>query len=299
MASLNGFNPRSTAVKRIAADIRELRTDPSDQYSAAPCEDNLFDWHFTIRGPRDTAFEGGMYHGRILLPHDYPFKPPNIIILTPNGRFQVRKKICLSISAYHPEEWQAAWGVRTILEALISFMPSPGAGAIGALDYTDDERRKLAKRSVTWKCPTCGPIAALLPELKEAKDGGGGGGSGGSDSVAAAASEATASKYREQVAKLHMHAPTAGGGAEARAAPAAAPAAREEAAAAAPPAEAARPVAAAAARAAGAAAVGRRDGGFVLSRPKGDDALTAMAWLLALAIAGILSRKLLRHWGAI
>lgn len=70
----------------------------------------MFDWHFTLRGPRDTEFEGGVYHGRILLPADYPFKPPNIMLLTPNGRFEVRKKICLSISAYHPEEWQPAWG---------------------------------------------------------------------------------------------------------------------------------------------------------------------------------------------
>lgn len=73
-------------------------------------QSNMFDWHFTLRGPRDTEFEGGVYHGRILLPSDYPFKPPNIMLLTPNGRFEVRKKICLSISAYHPEEWQPAWG---------------------------------------------------------------------------------------------------------------------------------------------------------------------------------------------
>jgi ubiquitin-protein ligase len=42
----------------------------------------MFDWHFTLRGPRDTEFVGGIYHGRILLPADYPFKPPNIMLLT-------------------------------------------------------------------------------------------------------------------------------------------------------------------------------------------------------------------------
>jgi hypothetical protein len=31
-------------------------------------EDNLFDWHFVLRGPQDTPFEGGLYHGRIILP---------------------------------------------------------------------------------------------------------------------------------------------------------------------------------------------------------------------------------------
>lgn len=34
--------------------------------------------------------------------------------------------------------------VRTMLEAIISFLPSEGAGAIGALDWTAEERKKLA-----------------------------------------------------------------------------------------------------------------------------------------------------------
>lgn len=45
-------------------------------------KDNLFEWHFTIRGPEDSEFEGGIYHGRIILPPDYPMKPPSIILLT-------------------------------------------------------------------------------------------------------------------------------------------------------------------------------------------------------------------------
>ena len=34
--------------------------------------------------------------------------------------------------------------VRTMLEAIISFLPSEGAGAIGALDWTPEERKRLA-----------------------------------------------------------------------------------------------------------------------------------------------------------
>lgn len=55
---------------------------PTDEYSAHPLEDNLFEWHFTMRGPQSSEFEGGVYHGRILLPTEYPMKPPNIILLT-------------------------------------------------------------------------------------------------------------------------------------------------------------------------------------------------------------------------
>ena len=159
------------------ADIRELALDPSDQYYAAPLENDMFEWHFTIRGAEGTDFEGGIYHGRILLPPEYPYKPPHIMFLTPSGRFETNTKICLSFSAFHPELWQPAWGIRLILEALISFLPTPGDGAIGALDYTPEERRKLAKQSQSFVCPHCGPVAKLLPKLdpnakKSAKSGG-------------------------------------------------------------------------------------------------------------------------------
>jgi len=132
-------------------------------YTAAPLEDDLFVWHFTLRGPPKTEFEGGVYHGMILLPPDYPFKPPNIVFNTPNGRFSVGTKICLSISAYHPEHWQPAWGIRLILEALISFFPTPSEGAIGGLDWKPEERKRLAKESVKWSCPQCGCIGNLIP----------------------------------------------------------------------------------------------------------------------------------------
>jgi hypothetical protein len=87
--------------------------------------------------------QGGIYHGRILLPAEYPFKPPAFMMLTPNGRFQTGTKICLSISSHHPEHWQPSWSVRTALTALIAFMPTPGQGAIGSL--------------VSWHVAVCAP----------------------------------------------------------------------------------------------------------------------------------------------
>lgn len=57
-------------------------TSPTDEYCARPLDDNLFEWHFTVHGSPSSDFEGGVYHGRILLPAEYPMKPPNIILLT-------------------------------------------------------------------------------------------------------------------------------------------------------------------------------------------------------------------------
>lgn len=90
--------------------------------------------------------------------------------MTPSGRFETNTKVCLSFSAFHPELWQPAWGIRLILEALIAFLPSPADGAIGSLDWTSAERKKLAKKSVGLCCHRCGKVADLLPELEEKEE---------------------------------------------------------------------------------------------------------------------------------
>ncbi|XP_034755829.1 ubiquitin-conjugating enzyme E2 J1 [Etheostoma cragini] len=163
----NKYNLKSPAVKRLMKEAAELR-DPTEHYHAQPLEDNLFEWHFSVRGPPDSDFDGGVYHGRIVLPPEYPMKPPSIILLTPNGRFEVGKKICLSISGHHPETWQPSWSIRTALIAIIGFMPTKGEGAIGSLDYTPEERKALAKKSQDFCCEACGcsmrsALLALTP----------------------------------------------------------------------------------------------------------------------------------------
>lgn len=156
----------NSTLRRIQADVRELALDPSDRYHAAPLETDMLEWHFTIRGADGTDFASGIYHGRIVLPPDYPFRPPHIYFLTPSGRFETHTKICLSFSAFHPELWQPAWGIRLILEALISFLPTPADGALGALDWSAAERKKLATQSATFYCPTCRcHVRDLIPKL--------------------------------------------------------------------------------------------------------------------------------------
>ncbi|XP_022955717.1 ubiquitin-conjugating enzyme E2 32-like isoform X1 [Cucurbita moschata] len=141
------YNLNNPAVKRILQEVKELQSNPSDDFTSLPLEENIFEWQFAIRGPDDSEFEGGIYHGRIQLPAEYPFKPPSFMLLTPNGRFETQTKICLSISNHHPEHWQPSWSVRTALVALIAFMPTNPNGALGSLDYKKKERRELAIKS--------------------------------------------------------------------------------------------------------------------------------------------------------
>ncbi|ETS59459.1 hypothetical protein PaG_06377 [Moesziomyces aphidis] len=167
MATATSHNKKSSAVKRILSEARELANDSSDLYSASPLEDNMFEWHFTLRGPANTEFANGLYHGRILLPAEYPMRPPNLMLLTPNGRWELNKKICLTFTGFHEEMWQPAWGIRTALLGLQTFMTAKAEAAvgIGALDYPVQAREKLAKESRKWTCDVCAKTTLeLLPD---------------------------------------------------------------------------------------------------------------------------------------
>jgi ubiquitin-conjugating enzyme E2 J1 len=144
---------------------KDMLSDPSPFFYAEPLESEPFEWHFTIRGPPQTPFEGGFYHGVITLPSSYPFKPPYIVFLTPSGRFQVKEKICLTFTNYHPEHWQPAWTIRNILQALVSFMPVDEDNmSIGAITGTKEERQRLAKKSVDFVCDQCGAIEKVIKD---------------------------------------------------------------------------------------------------------------------------------------
>ena len=93
-----------------------------------------------------------------------------MIFFQPNGRFETGKKICLSISGYHPETWQPSWSIRTALLAIIGFMPTPGQGTIGSLDYPPEERKKLAKKSTSFSCDECCSAGCSIIDLLKSRE---------------------------------------------------------------------------------------------------------------------------------
>ncbi|KAI9636974.1 ubiquitin-conjugating enzyme/RWD-like protein [Dioszegia hungarica] len=136
------------AEKRLQKEYLNMQRSPPPFIWASPEEKNILDWHFIIRGPPDTPYAGGEceYHGLIMFPSEYPFKPPDVKMFTPSGRFEVGHKICMSMTSYHPSTWNAAWSVATILTGLLSFMLGDDITA-GAVKTTDDQKKAFAVAS--------------------------------------------------------------------------------------------------------------------------------------------------------
>jgi ubiquitin-conjugating enzyme E2 J2 len=126
---------------------------------------NLLEWHFVLEGAKATDFDGGIYHGKLVFPPNYPFKPPSISIFTPNGRFAVNTKLCLSITDYHPESWNPMWSVGTILTGLLSFMYD-NQPTTGSITTSKVEKQRLARESLAYNAKNA-TFRKLFPDWLE------------------------------------------------------------------------------------------------------------------------------------
>ena len=75
---------------RLRREYMELQRNQLENIKAAPKETNIREWHYVISGQKDSPYSGGFYHGTVLFPSDYPYKPPTIRMMTPSGRFKVQ-----------------------------------------------------------------------------------------------------------------------------------------------------------------------------------------------------------------
>ena len=108
-------------MKRINGDFKLFeKTDPH-YFDIFPNKNNILEIYFLMWGRTGTPYEGGAYLGKIVHSPEYPRKAPDYYVLTPNGRFDINKKICLTNSAFHQADWApAAWNLVSILEGFSS-----------------------------------------------------------------------------------------------------------------------------------------------------------------------------------
>ncbi len=103
--------------------------------------------------------------GKLIFPKQYPLKPPSVMMLTPNGRFKTNRRLCLSMSDFHPESWNPMWSVSTIITGLISFMVET-APTLGSIETSTTQKHFFAKHSLEYNVKDA-QFQKLFPELVE------------------------------------------------------------------------------------------------------------------------------------
>ncbi|AYV79971.1 MAG: ubiquitin-conjugating enzyme E2 [Gaeavirus sp.] len=139
--------------KRFVGDNRLLRTAKLHYITAYQSELDPLEWPILIQGQKGTHYEGGQFIGKIVHSPSYPAKPPKFLMLTPSGRYEVNKPICITISDYHAGEWSSAWNINTILVAFYSIFQSDVADEIRGISHLNAskaERKVFADASIAY-----------------------------------------------------------------------------------------------------------------------------------------------------
>ncbi|CCE65216.1 hypothetical protein TPHA_0K00820 [Tetrapisispora phaffii CBS 4417] len=154
------------AHKRLTKEYKMMNENPTPFIMARPNEANILEWHYIINGPPDSPYFEGQYHGTLTFPSDYPYKPPAIRMITPNGRFKENTRLCLSMSDYHPDTWNPGWSVATILNGLLSFMTGDEI-TTGSITTTEQQKKILAKKSMDYNTHHNIRFQTVFPDIVE------------------------------------------------------------------------------------------------------------------------------------
>lgn len=158
------------ATKRLQRELKALHKNPlsNPKIVAMPNESNILEWHYVLEGGDDpkSPYRGGIYHGKLVFPKEYPYKPPGVIMCTPNGRFKPNRRLCLSMSDFHPESWNPMWSISTILMGLYSFMMD-NKPTTGSIETSVAAKRKYAAESLGYNVKNDKMFCSLFPEYVE------------------------------------------------------------------------------------------------------------------------------------
>jgi ubiquitin-conjugating enzyme E2 J2 len=161
---------KSITVKRINGDFKLFQSTNPKHFDIYPNPNNILEIWFIMYGLKGSSYESGQYIGKIIHSPDYPMKAPDFYIYTPNGRFHLNKKICLTNSSYHQESWApAAWNLVSILEGLFSIWHSDNRddlNGVGHLHTNNSDISLLASNSINYNKNNLNDIYNNFPKIK-------------------------------------------------------------------------------------------------------------------------------------
>jgi ubiquitin-conjugating enzyme E2 D/E len=115
---------KEKAIKRLTSEYAKLCREPIARCTAEPkSQSDFFIWKAIIEGPPDTPYAGGKFNLELIFPVDYPFKPPQVKMITKCYHPNIRDMhICVDILQ---SAWSPALGVTQILLSLSSLLSDP------------------------------------------------------------------------------------------------------------------------------------------------------------------------------
>ena len=142
--------------------VKMTAEQPDSWYTAQPLPHDLLEWHFTIKGPLHSDFEGGLFHGVIIFPDTYPFHAPQVLMLNDTGRFPKGIDLIPSLAGgQNGTYWSPALQLPSLIQTLASVFTDED-DCLPKVCSTPEERQRFAQASRGFKCSVCGQHGAQV-----------------------------------------------------------------------------------------------------------------------------------------
>ncbi|CAG8957664.1 hypothetical protein HYALB_00012122 [Hymenoscyphus albidus] len=118
----------ASSQKRITKEYAEVTANPpAGIHVSLVDESNVHNWNVILDGPEGSPYAGGKFTLLLVLPSDYPFKPPKINFKTriwhPNVTFDEHGSMCIGI--LKPEAWKPSSKILSVLTATQNLLVEP------------------------------------------------------------------------------------------------------------------------------------------------------------------------------
>ena len=135
-------------IKRLTAEYRKIVATPIDTcVDVRVNQDNLGVWYFLFR------VDDGEFVFKIKHADNYPFGPPDLSVLTPNGVIDVGCLICTTFSSYHKDQWDPSMTTEKMIIGLMSYYHSAKDGemtGVGVNVQPEAARKVFAEASANY-----------------------------------------------------------------------------------------------------------------------------------------------------
>lgn len=152
---------KSFSLQRLMHDYKEIKNQviPIPGVSAAPLDDNFYEWHGNVKSSTTNIYKGAVMHLKFEFPKRYPLEPPKISVLNKNLKhpnIMPDGRICLDVLEKKVEKfrgWRGGYTVLTILLQLQNFFFDVDETFIKKQEQSGIQDAVIAMNE--YKCPRC------------------------------------------------------------------------------------------------------------------------------------------------
>lgn len=130
---------------RIQKEYEGLIKNPIENVIFEMSDSNINEWSFVIFGPNNSVYKDGVYNGKLIIPKEYPHRPPEVRFTSKLFHPNVydNGKLCMSIlhegidpTGYEKEEerWRPLNNIRTIFISIVSLLYDPNPDSPANID---------------------------------------------------------------------------------------------------------------------------------------------------------------------